>query len=334
MEKQSSTVYLNGIDNVKGFLIILVIIGHILQGPLNENIFRYIIYSFHMPLFLAVSGSLMNKKYLTEYAVRGLFKKYLTRMILPWFFAFIMYNFLANYKELFTNAFTVKSLINLILYPYYHLWYVPSLFIMIIALSLLIKVNISNRIILISSLTITLTWLIISEQHWVQENIFIQLLGDKRTYYFFLFFYVGYYIRNLKNDYKEINYRVDVILIVLFVVLRITDYFYWKNIILTSIIFTLLNICIIRYCISSIIYKKFEPNSILSKIGTYSLPIYLWHVAVIMISKLIFFEIFKTNIIVFYIGTSCLMAIFFIVLLKLKGRYLIFDRIIFGTARK
>lgn len=46
------------LDNLKGFLILLVVLGHCLQdtGASDENLlFRYI-YSFHMPLFMAVSG--------------------------------------------------------------------------------------------------------------------------------------------------------------------------------------------------------------------------------------------------------------------------------------
>ena len=36
------------IDTVKGFLILCVIIGHVLLGSLEQNVFRYVIYSFHM----------------------------------------------------------------------------------------------------------------------------------------------------------------------------------------------------------------------------------------------------------------------------------------------
>lgn len=39
------------VDAVKGILIFLVVIGHVLLGTLDENIIRYTIYSFHMPAF-------------------------------------------------------------------------------------------------------------------------------------------------------------------------------------------------------------------------------------------------------------------------------------------
>ena len=39
------------IDAIKGILIFLVVIGHVLPGSLDENVIRYVIYSFHMPAF-------------------------------------------------------------------------------------------------------------------------------------------------------------------------------------------------------------------------------------------------------------------------------------------
>ena len=44
------------IDFLKGVIIILVIIGHILPGSLDVNILRYVIYSFHIPLFFGLNG--------------------------------------------------------------------------------------------------------------------------------------------------------------------------------------------------------------------------------------------------------------------------------------
>lgn len=50
----------NTIDIAKGFLIICVILGHLLLDTLNENVVRYVIYSFHMPLFMFLSGYLIT----------------------------------------------------------------------------------------------------------------------------------------------------------------------------------------------------------------------------------------------------------------------------------
>lgn len=52
-------------DSLKGFLMILVIIGHAIQSVLlaecEDNHIWSLIYSFHMPAFVAVSGWLCWK---------------------------------------------------------------------------------------------------------------------------------------------------------------------------------------------------------------------------------------------------------------------------------
>lgn len=51
------------IDVVKGLLILSVVLGHCIQETLkvrglgfDENLWRNLIYSFHMPAFMAMSG--------------------------------------------------------------------------------------------------------------------------------------------------------------------------------------------------------------------------------------------------------------------------------------
>lgn len=69
---------LHYIDNLKGVLIILVVIGHCIQ-TINMDydhdiLFRYI-YSFHMPLFMCVSGFVCYKSTMTWQTVRKRFKQ-------------------------------------------------------------------------------------------------------------------------------------------------------------------------------------------------------------------------------------------------------------------
>ncbi len=54
------------VDVVKGVLMLMVILGHAIQEPLKvrgigfeDNVWRNIIYSFHMPAFMAMSGYLV-----------------------------------------------------------------------------------------------------------------------------------------------------------------------------------------------------------------------------------------------------------------------------------
>ena len=54
------------IDFIKGVLIMLVVMGHIIQAldsNYEKNFIYFFIYSFHMPLFMSVSGYLFCLKY-------------------------------------------------------------------------------------------------------------------------------------------------------------------------------------------------------------------------------------------------------------------------------
>lgn len=70
----------NSIDFVKGILILSVVLGHVLLGGVRQNILRYMIYSIHMPLFIAMSGYLLNTDKLKTMSVKELIKKYFFRV--------------------------------------------------------------------------------------------------------------------------------------------------------------------------------------------------------------------------------------------------------------
>ena len=114
------------IDSLKGILIIFVIIGHALHGTLDENILRYVIYSFHMPVFLFISGYLINLQRIQSLSAKDLLVKYWKRMLFPWGVALFFYSFVLSIPH-----FTLLEFVEKLSHPYYHLWYVPTLFVFI-----------------------------------------------------------------------------------------------------------------------------------------------------------------------------------------------------------
>lgn len=116
----------HSVDAVKGVLIFLVVVGHVLLGTLDEKILRYVIYSFHMPAFFFVSGYLLNVEKLQNQKYTEMFGKYWHRMLFEWLIAWVIYTAFAIH-----NDFNIKSFAHSIVSPYYHLWFVPSLFMMI-----------------------------------------------------------------------------------------------------------------------------------------------------------------------------------------------------------
>lgn len=80
-----------------------------------------------MPLFLFISGYLLDVNKLTRLSFTELIKKYMNRMLMPWLLAWCIYTLIIYHQDL-----SIKNLIHAFVYPYYHLWYIPTLFSMIV----------------------------------------------------------------------------------------------------------------------------------------------------------------------------------------------------------
>jgi fucose 4-O-acetylase-like acetyltransferase len=115
------------IDALKGFTMILVVVGHIIQTSFldyNSNfLFRYI-YSFHMPLFIFLSGyvvykdDFVNKRFLTRKAIQ---------LILPYFTWMIISSIIFC---IFKNGNFIDTLYGKIIFPDNGLWFLWILFFM------------------------------------------------------------------------------------------------------------------------------------------------------------------------------------------------------------
>jgi fucose 4-O-acetylase-like acetyltransferase len=81
------------LDALKGVLILLVILGHILHGGTLTSYIEDAIYSFHMPLFLGISGYFLKQE-LFYSGFASLSKKYFYRLIIPFSFAYLVYCFI------------------------------------------------------------------------------------------------------------------------------------------------------------------------------------------------------------------------------------------------
>ena len=109
------------IDVIKGFLTLCVLVGHILLGSINDNFARYTIYSFHMHVFMFVSGYMVNITKLSQQPYKEICIKYWNRMLKMWTIAFVLFT---SYQFLALRTFSLSLLFS----PWYHLWYVPTFF--------------------------------------------------------------------------------------------------------------------------------------------------------------------------------------------------------------
>ena len=162
------------LDTVKTVLIFCVILGHTLQdrepGMLNSvnMIVKTSIFSFHMPLFILISGYFCN----TEYSKEKLFKKSLE--ILAAFAVF----------QVIRLALDGEYSIEDILTPEYTLWYLLCLVYWRISVYFLSK-YLSVGAMMLLSVMVSLG----------SGYIQIDYLGFQRACSFFPFFVLGYYCR-------------------------------------------------------------------------------------------------------------------------------------------
>ena len=113
------------IDITRGYAILLVVIGHSIQyaylETMDENIIFRLIYSFHMSLFMFISGLAISYSK-TEINLAWLRKRF-HNLIIPFFaWAVIPFFFKRNWNEFFL------SLNQLLISPDHGLWFLLVLF--------------------------------------------------------------------------------------------------------------------------------------------------------------------------------------------------------------
>lgn len=154
-------------DALKGAAILLVVIGHALEGLLTSQLNYYlysVIYSFHMPLFVFLAG-LYAKSNLTERDAANIVK----RIVLP----FVVFQIAYTQYVQFVPGWVYGPL-----QPYWILWFLVSLFFW----RLLLPVFASP------------TGIMVAVAMGIAAGNFPQIGGDfslSRTIYFFPFFILG-----------------------------------------------------------------------------------------------------------------------------------------------
>ncbi|MFA7314321.1 MAG: acyltransferase [Candidatus Magasanikbacteria bacterium] len=209
------------VDALKGFAIILVVVGHALQINLldfDNNIFFRIIYSFHMPLFMFLSGFVaFNILKLPSFTfVR---KKFLCLVVpfLAWYFldyfikgAYHFTGFWAYWMKLFFS-------------PDFGLWFLWVLFLNFCCL--LVAIKLEKKIGIVSYFLLIL----------LIELSPYRFLGIGLLKWHSIYFFIGYLSRVFANFFKKYLFHLSLVSLVLFPILvslwhRTNHYFFLEKI--------------------------------------------------------------------------------------------------------
>ena len=326
------------IDCLKGFAIILVVLGHVMDGYLKTdiflnqrnyifNIFNYI-YAFHMPLFFIISGFVFQLAYVTGDSTKPKLKVQLLNLVC----VYLVFNLLFGIFKIFCGRFTNAdvSWIDILLIPiksippYWYL-YVLILYYLIFLLPFMLKIKPS----ILLGISIFLGFM----GSFLPSSYF-DFFEARRFLYYLPFFYLGMLIK--KGWVKEFILHILTIVSMVASALLMIKFHgrLYNSIPIVSLIIAL-------GC-SMLIYQVFmllciNPCNIgvktLSKIGQYSLEIYLIH-CVFTSSIRIMFSRLGFNNFVLCIVINCFLSLLIpifisIIMKKLKIHDLLFKPISF-----
>lgn len=196
------------LDSVKGLLILLVVLGHIIGtcgvGVLNDRIW-YFIYLFHMPLFILISGYFTSRKSDGEAFLESQLK-----IILP----LIVFQILSIL--LLVIFFHHKLSISFLLTPYWTLWYLLSLVFWRLMIQYSPKTLIDKPYLYLAcSLVIAV---------FCGLMVHGRILSIQRTLSFYPFFLLGYYMRQGVIKTQLWPKSISIVLCALFVILVFGDF--------------------------------------------------------------------------------------------------------------
>jgi len=339
MSNHKEKIRFAGIDSLRGWLIILVMIGHLVLGSVHENIIRYSIYAFHMPLFIGLTGYLINSDSLRNGSFFAILMRYWWRVLLPFAFAYLFYTGILAIHAFEEGRISAQLLVSFVVTPYYHLWFIPTLVLWVLAFATLLKLRIPSVYALVFFLALSLIWASLpSSEQWS----FLAPVLSKKVIYFFSFFLFGAWLRTA--DSRKLRTLFSQFKILPMVAISACAGLYLINIgadksLFKACVWLALNLALITLLIDSATSKhsatskRSAKNSIISAIGRNSLPIYLWHVVPMFILK--GFDIHQSYPLVYYFVASISMVLIVFAVLWLaepkNGRNKLIDRCLLGV---
>ncbi len=172
------------IDNLKGLLIIFVVIGHFFDvwasSYINIRFIYTFIYLFHMPCFVFISGYLSIDPDKSRYRA-------FESLLVPYIVMSIFWNIYSGLFSIVMHGYADSIFKFSILNPAYGLWYLQALFIWRYFLKDILRIKYAFVISIFLSLIVGLS------------NEFSTLLSMSRVIVFLPFFLAGYYVR--QNNY-------------------------------------------------------------------------------------------------------------------------------------
>lgn len=190
------------VDSLKGWLMLLVVMGHAIQYCMNDgecesNYWWNLIYSFHMPAFIALSGFVNfrpNKNSPPQYKYYLTLCKRRTRQLLVPFFLWSIIKWAINSSFSFDNLVHVMFSAGGFFWFLWALWAISIIFIIgnVLSRILSIRQEITDGVITLAIVSI----MVFGD---------IRILGFQFISYYFVFYVIGYYCNKYNKRFITDN---------------------------------------------------------------------------------------------------------------------------------
>ena len=293
-------------DNIKFILIFLVLFAHIIESVEKFDGLYLIIYSFHIPVFVFVSG------YFAKGNKKSIIKSIIIYIIFETLY-FLIYKFVLH-EQITLNYFQ----------PIWILWYIFALAIWNCLIFFIKKLNLTIKKVYIM---IVITFLLSLICGYIDE--FGYYLSLSRIIAFFPFFLLGYFSKNtnikiVKKDDKNIRKYIvylciAIICIFYFISLSYIDKIWFYNSysyanggysIIFRFFLSLFSLCMIFIFNNYVSSKKM----LISYIGKNTLFIYLFHGIIIKLLNPYINNVLETNNVII----SCVIAIIYTITMIIR----------------
>ena len=331
MQQYSATSRSDGIDFLKGFLILLVIIGHIVVGSVHDNEIRYSIHAFHMPLFIGLTGYLLNANSLTSSPFLTVFTRYWWRLIVPFSLAFTFFTGILFFHAYQEGRVTIGLLLSYLHTPYYHLWFIPTMMLWVLIYRMMLKSPVPMWLFVMVFSVVSLYWGSVSKS---EQFAALSPFVNKKVFYFFSFFLFGASLRNsvdqIRQLFQQFRWFFAATLVVAFIVYL--HHIGFEKSLARSIAWFALNMILIGLVVPPLMsthINSHQVNTVIVNMGRNSLPIYLWHVLPLFLLK--GFDIHQNHVTLYYCcAVIANIAIVWLVL-RLENVTKTSNRIFYGT---
>lgn len=284
-------IRLQDIDRAKGLAILLVVIGHLADQrhpPLDAQWYldmKYLIYHFHMPFFMFLSGFVYFYTFKNIHSVKEYFsysRKKISRLLPP----FLIFGIFILLGKIFMSGFIdiqnvneniLQGIVDILVEPSesvaISLWYIYVLLELLLIMPIVVYLFHGSNIAMIAFGLIL---------YFVPNVTHVFMLHS--VFHYFIFFVIG----KLAIDYYDIYKRVLQHHIVLFGIFMLS----FISIVLvdretSTMIIGIASILALHSLVYSGVLRR---SNILMKLGHYSLIIYLMNTIIIGVSKGILFK--------------------------------------------